>query len=38
MQTLAADNCIYGHANVVACAQMEIEPLLAIKRSRITSR
>ena len=30
--TLVADNGFYSHANVVACAQAGIEPLLAIKR------
>jgi hypothetical protein len=32
VQTLVADNGFYSHANVVACAQAGIEPLLAIKR------
>jgi hypothetical protein len=32
VQTLIADNGFNSHANVVACAQAGIEPLLAIKR------
>ena len=32
VQTLVADNGFYSHANVVACAQVGLEPLLAIKR------
>ena len=32
MQTLVADNGFFSQANVVACAQAGIEPLLAIKR------
>jgi hypothetical protein len=32
VQTLVADNGFYSHANVAACAQVGIEPLLAIKR------
>lgn len=32
VQTLVADNGFYSQANVVACAQAGIEPLLAIKR------
>ena len=32
MQTLVADNGFYSQANVVACAQAGVEPLLAIKR------
>jgi len=32
VQTLIADNGFFSQANVVACAQAGIEPLLAIKR------
>ena len=32
VQTVVADNGFFSHANVVACAQAGIEPLLAIKR------
>jgi hypothetical protein len=32
VQTLIADNGFFSQANVVACAQTGIEPLLAIKR------
>lgn len=32
VQTLVADNGFFSQANVVACAQTGIEPLLAIKR------
>jgi hypothetical protein len=32
VQTLIADNGLYSQANVLACAQAGIEPLLAIKR------
>lgn len=32
VQTLVADNGFYSHANVIACAQAGVQPLLAIKR------
>ena len=32
VQALVADNGLFSHANVVACAQVGIEPLLAIRQ------